>query len=100
VAYFSAESEAKQSDPRKEAASARAANLLSRVEDLNGGHPELAERGRRPFKPQTELLRQMPTVGSNLTQAADLALFGNWLVADALEREKPFQEKVKIKDRP
>jgi hypothetical protein len=33
--YFSAESEAKQSDPRKEAASARAASSSRRVDDLN-----------------------------------------------------------------
>src|ERR1700757_1849808 len=35
VPYFLAESEAKQSDPRKEALGARARNA---VEDLNGGH--------------------------------------------------------------
>src|SRR5580700_4204142 len=35
VPYFLAESEAKQSDPRKEAVGARARNA---VEDLNGGH--------------------------------------------------------------
>jgi hypothetical protein len=29
------------------------------------GTPRLAERGRRPSKPQTVLLRQMSTVGSN-----------------------------------
>src|SRR5258708_25037206 len=65
VTYFSAESEAKQSDLRKEAASARAASSPRRVEALNGGDPELAERGRRPFKPQTVLLRQTPPVASN-----------------------------------
>src|ERR1700730_13809422 len=35
VPYFLAESEAKQSDPRKEAVGARARHA---VEDLNGGH--------------------------------------------------------------
>src|SRR3984957_20329867 len=39
VPYFLAESEAKQSDPRKEAAGARARNA---VEDLNGGHRRAA----------------------------------------------------------
>jgi len=39
VTYFSAESEAKQSDPRKEAAIARAASSPRRVEDLNGRDP-------------------------------------------------------------
>jgi hypothetical protein len=29
------------------------------------GTPRLAERGRRPFKPQTVLLRRVPSVGSN-----------------------------------
>src|SRR5258708_35659276 len=43
--YFSAESEAKQSDPRKEAANARAASLPRRVEDLNGGGPRGLTRG-------------------------------------------------------
>src|SRR5260221_4815654 len=46
VTYFSAESEAKQSDPRKEAASARAASLPRRVEDLNvQGTPRFAREG-------------------------------------------------------
>jgi beta-galactosidase/beta-glucuronidase len=52
VPYFLAESEAKQSDPRKEAAGARARNA---VEDLNGGDPP--KMGGQPFKPQTALLR-------------------------------------------
>ena len=44
------------------------------------GTPRLAERGRRPFKPQTVLLRQRPPVGSmiDLAQAglARLSLLG------------------------
>src|SRR5580704_2344652 len=44
VPYFLAESEAKQSDPRKEAAGARARNA---VEDLNGGHRREALGGGR-----------------------------------------------------
>src|SRR5580704_8448849 len=47
VPYFLAESEAKQSDPRKEAAGARASGLGRTVEDLNGGHRRAAlGRGR------------------------------------------------------
>src|SRR5271157_1320448 len=44
VPYFLAESEAKQSDPRKEAVGARARNA---VEDLNGGHRREALGGGR-----------------------------------------------------
>src|ERR1700744_6395214 len=44
VPYFSAESEAKQSDPRKEAVGARARHA---VEDLNGGHRREALGGGR-----------------------------------------------------
>src|SRR5271165_6230014 len=44
VAYFLAESEAKQSGPRKEAVGARARNA---VEDLNGGHRREALGGGR-----------------------------------------------------
>jgi hypothetical protein len=35
------------------------------VEDLNGGHPEASRERARPFKPQTVLLRRVPSVGSN-----------------------------------
>ena len=61
VPYFLAESEAKQSAPRKEAVGARARNA---VEDLNGGNRREALGGRGPFKPQTALLHRRTTVGS------------------------------------
>src|SRR5271165_2697610 len=47
VPYFLAESEAKQSDPRKEAVGARARNA---VEDFKWRAPTRSV-GRRPFKP-------------------------------------------------
>jgi hypothetical protein len=55
VPYFLAESEAKQSDPRKEAVGARAPKAF-------GGRgfkwrAPTRSVGRRPFKPQTALLR-------------------------------------------
>ena len=43
------------------------------------GTPRLAERGRRPFKPQTVLLRWMPSVGSTYSPARAEAAFGNRL---------------------
>src|SRR5208283_1842890 len=60
VPYFLAESEAKQSGPRKEAAGARARHA---VEDLNGRAPTRSV-GRRPFKPQMALLHRRTLVGS------------------------------------
>src|ERR1700736_4690888 len=60
VPYFLAESEAKQSDPRKEAVGARARNA---AEDFKWRAPTRSV-GRRPFKPQTVLLHQRPPVGS------------------------------------
>jgi hypothetical protein len=50
----------KRSDARKEAAGARARNV---VEDLNGRAPTRSV-GRRPFKPQTALLARRTFVGS------------------------------------
>src|SRR5208337_5619015 len=55
VPYFLAESEAKQSDPRKEAAGARARSGRGFKWKVPR---ERARRGRNPFKPQTVLLRR------------------------------------------
>src|SRR5271165_5666265 len=61
VPYFLAESEAKQSGPRKEAAGARARSGRGFKWKVPR---ECARRGRRPFKPQTKLLHRRPPVGS------------------------------------
>jgi len=61
VPYFLAESEAKQSGPRKEAVGARARSGRGfKWKVLR----ERARRGRNPFKPQTALLHRRPPVGS------------------------------------
>src|SRR5271157_1236927 len=61
VAYFLAESEAKQSGPRKEAAGARARSGRGFKWKVPR---ERARRGRNPFKPQTALLHRRLSVGS------------------------------------
>src|SRR5271157_5620461 len=61
VPYFLAESEAKQSGPRKEAAGARARSGRGFKWKVPR---ERARRGRNPFKPQTALLHRRPSVGS------------------------------------
>src|SRR5260370_6091076 len=61
VPYFLAESEAKQSGPRKEAVGARARSGRGfKWKVLR----ERARLGRNPFKPQTALLHRRPPVGS------------------------------------
>src|SRR5271165_947486 len=59
VPYFLAESEAKQSRPRKEAVGARARSGRG----FKWRAPTRSV-GRRPFKPQTALLHRRPPVGS------------------------------------
>src|SRR5271166_1232792 len=59
VPYFLAESEAKQSCPRKEAVGARARSGRG----FKWRAPTRSV-GRRPFKPQTALLHRRPPVGS------------------------------------
>src|SRR5208283_6183322 len=62
VPYFLAESEAKQSGPRKEAVRSKSA---ARGRGFKWKVPrERARRGRNPFKPQTALLHRRPPVGS------------------------------------
>jgi len=58
--------EAKHSGPRKKDGERKSRELARRVEDLNGRGPaRSARRGRRPFKPQTVLLRAEASAGGN-----------------------------------
>src|SRR5271166_412509 len=69
VPYFLAESEAKQSDPRKEAVGARARNA---VEDLNGGHRREALGGGRLSRRRHSCTEGRPWVrnGSGVSQTS------------------------------